>query len=244
MAFPAPQNARWNVVAITGWVAAVSFMLFAGGLWFCCPLLVVSLDRLLCNIQHSFDVLASLSLGRWTLNFFGSFIAAFISFPLFQFFNLKKDSLKKDDFDLLSMLSRFKQAKTGVKYDLLFFTLRYAAAGGLLAAAAIHMQGGNLKLDWAIFLGFVGPFIMREKLVGQFELSAESNITKALTNFVDDSETQIVEIKEQIGQVPTIEKGVERSIGRFLQDSLKEMKEIRDKLARETDGRKGQNHDG
>ncbi|MBI4964888.1 MAG: hypothetical protein HY913_16555 [Desulfomonile tiedjei] len=236
MAFPALQTARWNVIAIVGWVVAVSLVLFAVVLWFCCPSLLVSLDRLFHNIQHFFDVLASLSFGRWSINFAGSFVAAFISFPLFQFFNLKKESLRKDNIDLLSMLLRFKEAKKGVRYDLFCFTLRYAAAAGLLAAAAIHMHSGGLKLDLAIFLGFIGPFIMREKLVGQFELSAETNVAKALTNFVDDSESQM-EIIKQIGQAPSIEKGEERSIAKAMQEEIKEIKE---KSARKDDDTKGQ----
>lgn len=114
------------------------------------------------SFQNSCYSVSDLPIVYTTFNFIIATLVSYISFPIFM--------VKiKDMVQLLNHMEKIVSRKRRIHRHITYFTLRYAVITGFGATALIMMQIQGPNLPTAVICGFLGPYIMRERLTSELE---------------------------------------------------------------------------
>ncbi len=133
------------------------------------------------ELQGHFDEVAKLPIVYWPVNFLVSFIASCIFYGLFSRFEITKS--QNEIRDLQEIGRRPEQIERVSISDILY----YAGGTGLLATALTSLKFREVDLTAAIFFSVIGPFVLKNMILGQLQQEIRSNTTTAVKERKDRS---------------------------------------------------------
>lgn len=131
------------------------------------------------------------------INFCMSFIASYVSFPIFY---------QSKSGDLSQTIIAVSELKKKLKYSFTFFVLRYSFVTGLAATILIEIQHSGINLPLAGLYGFTGPYILRERLSNKLK----EKVTGLLSTQVEGTPDEIN--KDYEAGLKSIRKDISRII--------------------------------
>jgi hypothetical protein len=131
------------------------------------------------------------------VNFCMSFIASYVSFPIFH---------QSKSGDLSQTIIAVRELKKKLRYSFTFFVLRYSFVAGLAATILIEIQHSGMNLPLAGLYGFTGPYVLRERLSNKLK----EKVTGLISTKVEDTPNEIN--KDYEAELKSIRKDISRII--------------------------------